>query len=201
MARFLPQIHSCHNNMRIMRDIHGVTLLETVIYIGLLTVLVSAYIGILTQLTTIQDRQSISGRLAESATLALDQVTQFTENAQSITVSTSTLGTSTSVLQFKDATGTAVTIDTVIQTINFSGINQNVRRLRYIRGGQTYYLTDTDVNVVTWQVDDVRTTSNALSGLNFTLELEILNEQSSGYRQGTVRQLTSVSFYSLTIEQ
>ena len=202
MARSLRRTLSRHSkDMFRLKDNRGVTLIETILYVGLLVLLVSAYVALLSQLTLMQDRQSIGGRLPESATLALDQVTQVVENAQRINVTGSTLGTPTSVLQLTDATGTTMTIDSVVQTINFSGVNQSVRRLRYSRSGQTYYLTDADVNVVTWQVDDVRTTANELSGLNIVLELEILNEQSSGYRQGTVRQQTTVSLYPLTIEQ
>lgn len=188
-------------SMRPLKKVRGVTLVETVLYIGLLALLVSTYIALLSQLTLMQDRQSLSGRLAESATLALDQTVQFIENAQRINVTGSALGTSTSVLQFTDATGATVTLDTVVQTVIFSGVNQQVRRLRYTRSGQTYYLTDTDVNVVTWRVDDVRTSSAELSGLNFVLELEVLNEQALGYRQGTVRQQTTIGLYPLTIEQ
>ncbi len=189
------------NDMSFWQDTRGVTLVETILYVGLLALLVTAYIALLSQLTLMQDRQSVSGRLAESATLALDQSVQFIENAQRINVTGSTLGTSTSVLQLTDASGTAITLDTAVQTLSFSGVNQQVRRLRYSRAGQTYYLTDANVNVVTWRVDDVRTASNELSGLNFVLELEVLNEQTSGFRQGTVLQQTSVGLYPLTIEQ
>ncbi len=178
----------------------GVTLVETILYVGLLALLVSAFVALLSQLTIIQARTSTGGRLAENAAMALHFATASLPSAQSVDVSSSTLGTATSVLHYTNAAGTSVILDTVIVPITFSGVTQNVRRLRYQAGGVTSYLTDAEVNVVTWQVDDVRTTANNLSGLNITLELEILNEEATGYRQGTVHHRTTISLTPLTTE-
>src|SRR5690242_6817420 len=100
--------------MDLKKDIRGVTLVETVLYVGLLALLVSTYVALLTQLTLMQDRESIGGRLAESSNLVLNQVTHFVENAQRINISSSTLGTNTSILLLTDASGASVTIDTVV---------------------------------------------------------------------------------------
>jgi len=186
--------------MTFARAPHGVTLVETILYVGLLAVILTAFVGLLSQLTVIQARTSIGGRLAENAAVAMHFVSTALPSAQSVNISGSTLGSQTSVLRYTNPAGTAVIIDTVIVPMTFSGVSQNVRRLRYQAGGTTSYLTDAEVNVVAWQVDDVRTTTNDLSGLNLTLEVEILNEQTTGYRQGTVRHLTTISLTSLTTE-
>jgi hypothetical protein len=178
----------------------GVTLIETILYVGLLALLVSSFVALLMQLTIMQSRTSIGGRLAENAAIALHFASTSLPSAQTVDITGSTLGSATSVLKYTNAAGATVTIDTVVTPIVFSGITQNVRRLRYQSGGVTSYLTDAEVNVVVWQVDDVRTTSSDLSGLNFILEVEILNEQASGYRQGTVRHQTTVGLTSLTTE-
>ena len=178
----------------------GVTLIETILYVGLLAVIVTAFVGLLSQLVVIQARTSTGGRLAENADVALHFVSTALPSAQSINVSGSTLGSQASVLRYTNAAGTAVIIDTVVVPTTFSSVVQNVRRLRYQAGGVTSYLTDAEVNVVTWQVDDVRTTANDLSGFNLVLEVEILNEQTTGYRRGDVRHQTTVSLTSLTTE-
>ena len=174
--------------------------METILYVGLLALLVTAFIGLLSQLTVIQARTSLGGRLAENAAIALHFVGTDVPRAQSINITGSSLGSQTSVLRYTNSAGTAVIIDTVVVPTTFSGVTQNVRRLRYQAGGVTSYLTDSEVNVVTWQVDDVRTSTADLSGLNITLEVEVLNEQSTGYRQGTVRHQTTLSLTSLTAE-
>lgn len=178
----------------------GVTLIEVIVYLGILSILVTGYVGLLSQLTVIQARTAVGGRLAENAAIALHFVSTDLPSAQSVNISTSTLASQASVLRYTNAAGNSVILDTVVTPIDFSGVTQNVRRLRYQSGGVTSYLTDAEVNVVTWQVDDVRTTTNDLSGLNFILEVEILNEQAAGYRQGTVRHQTTVSLTSLTAE-
>jgi hypothetical protein len=186
--------------MSLSQSPKGVTLVETILYVGLLAVIVTAFVGLLSQLTVIQARTSTGGRLAENAAIALHFVSTSLPSAQSVNISGSTLGSQTSVLRYTNAAGTAVIIDTAVVPITFSGVTQNVRRLRYQAGGVTSYLTDAEVNVVTWQVDDVRTSANDLSGLNIVLEVEILNEQATGYRQGTVRHQTTVSLTPLTTE-
>jgi hypothetical protein len=186
--------------MLLSRYPKGVTLVETILYVGLLAVIVTAFVGLLSQLVVIQARTSTGGRLAENAAIALHFVSTDLPRAQSVNVSGSTLGSQASVLRYTNADGTAVIIDTVVVPITFSGVVQNVRRLRYQAGGVTSYLTDTEVNVVTWQVDDARTTTSDLSGLNIVLEVEILNEQATGYRQGTVRHQTTIGLTSLTAE-
>lgn len=186
--------------MTLARAPKGVTLVETILYVGLLALLVTAFVGLLSQLTVIQARTSTGGRLAENAAIALHFVGTSLPSAQSVNVTGSTFGTSTSVLRYTDSDGVAVIIDTVVVPTDFSGVTQNVRRLRYQAGGTTSYLTDAEVNVVSWQVDTVRTSLGDLSGLNFELEIEMLNEQSSGYRQGSVYHQTTVSLTPLTTE-
>jgi hypothetical protein len=186
--------------MSISQAPRGVTLVETILYVGLLALLVTAFVGLLSQLTVIQARTSTGGRLAENAAIALHFTTTELTSAQSVNVSGSTFGTSTSVLRYTNSAGTSVILDAAVEPIVFSGVTQNVRRLRYQAGGVTSYLTDAEVNVVTWQVDDVRTSTGDLSGVNLILEVEILNEQTTGYRQGTVRHQTTISLTPLTTE-
>lgn len=179
----------------------GVTLIETLIYLSLLIIFLFSYTGLLVQLATIQSRESVRGRMLDNGATIMHVWQIELVSSPQIDITNSILGTSTSELHFTNSDNHAAILDTVIVPISFNGTVHNVRRLRYQAPSEDTldYFTDAETNVVTWQVDPVRTSSGVLTGLDIVLELEVLN-QNAGYRKGTLHYETTVSLTSFTEE-
>jgi hypothetical protein len=194
--RLLRQI-----DMRYYQSPRGVTLIETLIYLGLLMIFLFSYTGLLIQLSTIQARESVRGRMLDNgATIMHVWQTELTSSPE-IDITNSVLGTTTSALHFTNSDNHEAILDTVLVPVSFNGTIHTVRRLRYQAPteGTLDYFTDAETNVLTWQVDAVRTSSGDLSGLNITLEIEVLN-QDNGYRQGSASYQTTMMLTSFTQE-
>lgn len=155
----------------------GITLVETLIYIGLLVVILPPLVIALVRVTRQVSLLDIRNRIQTSAALISSQITSDVTQASQIKVSTSTLGSSPSTLVFLDAAGQSVTIDRPTETVSFPGGDQVVRRLRMTRGASpAFYLTDPDVDVSAWQVDLVRNSANVLTGLRFHVDISTVNQ-------------------------
>ncbi len=188
--------------MRFFKDTRGLTLIETIIYMGILTILLSAFLGILTQMLTVHARNSQRSRLAESAWTALNTLIVNLETANAVTSTSSVYDTDLGLLVFKNADGVDITVDTEVQTQNINGNIFDVNRLRYVvsGAGHTTYITDSDVEVWLWEITPVRNADGILTGLNLSLGIEVMNRQAFGYQQGRILYTTTVHLNSQTQE-
>jgi hypothetical protein len=179
----------------------GVTLIETLIYLGLLTIFLMSYSGLLIKLATIQSREGVRGRLIDNAATIMHVWQIELPSSSEIDITNSTLGTTTSELHFVNSEGNDSILDTTLVSVSFSGIVHTVRRLRYQSPteGVLDYFTDAETNVLIWQVDEVRTSGGDLTGLNIILELEVLNPD-TGYRQGTIHYETTLYLSPFSVE-
>ncbi|NQV89281.1 MAG: hypothetical protein HQ488_03095 [Parcubacteria group bacterium] len=181
-------------------NLKGFSLLETVIYIGLLSLLLSSTVvfslGLLQKVDVIDSRV----RMEEKAALVLNELSNEITQAQSINITGSTLGVDGSSLVFVDATGVSVTIDRTTDSVDFPGGAQTVNRLRIQRGVTADWLTDGDISVESWNVQAVRNSASTLTGLNIELNLDLMNDDGSPFRQAEFDASTTISLNGQTSE-
>jgi len=160
----------------------GFSLIETVLYIGLLAILVPSFL--IVTLGFIQKSEAVDPRvrMEEKAGLILSELQDELITAQSINVSASSFGTDNSSLVYVDESGTTITLARVADLISFIGGDQEVSRLQNHRGTENEWFTDADFEVVAWNVNVVRDSHAVLTGLNILLTLGVLNAE------GTLRQ-------------
>ncbi|KKW30498.1 MAG: hypothetical protein UY72_C0011G0010 [Candidatus Uhrbacteria bacterium GW2011_GWD2_52_7] len=178
----------------------GVTLLETVIYIGLLAITLPYMTSFL--LKTQSEHQVFQARtqMEETAGILLSQLSYDISGADDISTSTSTLGTDDSALKFHDDFGTLITIDRPTVAVNFESGSQNVRRLRYQHGNDpAVYITGDAIDVTQWRVVAVRDSTNTLTGVHISLNLAMLNP-GTPYRNAAFLADTTLSLQPHTVE-
>lgn len=178
----------------------GVTLLETVIYIGLLAITLPYMTSFLLRTQSEHEVFQARTRIEETAGVLLSELSYTISKADAISTSTSTFNSSTSVLNFLDNNGTLITIDCPTTTVAFPSGSQEVRRLRYQSGNDAaVFLTADDINVVAWNVAAVRDTTNTLTGIRVSLDLSMLNP-GTPYRNAAFSADTTLSLQPHTIE-
>lgn len=155
----------------------GITLVETLVYIALLALILPPLVISLIRVTRQVSLLDIRNRINTTTTLVSSELTKDLTEATQIRVSQSTLGSSPSTFVFLDSTGQVVTIDRPSVVVSYSGGNQITHRLRMTKGSSpSIYLTDPDLDVVSWQVDTVNNSSSVLTGIRFHLDLATGNQ-------------------------
>lgn len=179
----------------------GLTLIETVIYIGVISFILPAFIVLVLRVWQQQIGFDARLRLEQTSSLIFLELASAITEADAIRVSSSALGTDASSLVFEDQNGTVVTIDLVSTSISFSGTNQTVRRLRLTRGTETpVWLTEPEHDVTQWRVEAVRDSGNALTGLRFSFDAELINSTGQVFRRASFAGDTTVALSPNTAE-
>lgn len=180
----------------------GVTLLETMIYIALFVMIIPTFTLFIMHVW--QEQINFDGRMRVEQTASLIglELQQAIAEADAITTSTSTLGSDSGVLRFRDAENIAVVIDVVTTVISFTGTDQTVHRLRMQRGTDAaVWLTEPEQDVLQWRVDAVRNDANALTGLRIGLNVELLSsDAATPYRNAAFDADTTIALSPHTIE-
>lgn len=180
----------------------GMTLLETVLYIGVISIVLPTFTIFVLHVWQQQIKFDARMRLEQTSALVFLELSHDLTEADAIQVSTSTLGTDASVLRFKDKDGTAMVIELVSTTISFSGTNQTVRRLRLTRGSNTpVWLTEPEHDVTQWRVDVVRNATSVLTGLRVSFDAALINNTNKIYRDATFAGDTTFALSPSTLEQ
>ncbi len=179
----------------------GVTLLETMLYIGIVGIVLPAFSMFVLNIWQQQIGFDARMRLEQTTSLFFLEMTHEITEADSILVSTSTLANDTGVFKFTDENGIAITVDLVTTTIAFSGVNTTVHRLRIQHtGSDPVWVTDPEQNVTQWRIEAVRNASSVLTGLRLSLDAELINKAGKVYRNATFAGDTTISLSPHTTE-
>lgn len=177
-------------------------MLETVLYIGMIAILLPASVSFVLQLEQQRGVADARTRMEQTAGLVFAQLTTDFAAADGVRVSTSTLGVNPSTFRFTDAGGTAVVIDAPTVSVAFPGGTQDVRRLRMQVGAASpVYLTDGDIDVTQWQVVALRDSANVLTGVRVSLDMAMIAATTDAYRKATFTGDTTIALSPHTIEQ
>lgn len=164
----------------------GFSLIETVLYIGLLAILVPSFVmvtlGYVQKSETVDPRIRMEGK----ASVILSELQNELTTAQSVDVTNSSLATDDSSFIFVDGNGVSVTVSRLTDIVSFIGGDQEVDRLAWQTTTGTQWLTDSDMDVTIWNVRAVRDGNGVLTGVNVVLTVRVLNTDASPFRDITV---------------
>lgn len=180
--------------------LRGFSLIETVLYIGLLAVLMPTFV--IVTLGYIQKSDIVNPRIRmeeNAATLFSELHSQLTQ-AQSIVVTVSSLGSDDSSFVFVDVNGATVTMSRVTDTVTFVGGDQDVERLAWITASGSEWITDADMSVDAWNVSVVRDEDGILTGVNFLITVSVLNPDGSPFRDISFSSDTTVQLQPYIVE-
>lgn len=180
----------------------GVTFLETILYIALLAILFPPTVAVLVRLSREISLFDTRHRIDTQAEMIRTQLTYEFAKATSVSTSVSALGVDPTTIRFTDNASNVVIIDRVTFIVNLSGGSQTVHRLRMQRGSNAaVWLTDPDIDVVSWILQAVRNNANVLVGVRMHFDAEMPNAtQTDPYHHATFVSDTTVGFGPQTIE-
>jgi len=178
----------------------GFSLIETVLYIGLLAILLPSFVMV--TLGYIQKSESVDPkiRMEEKAAVLFSEIQYELNQAQSIDVTGSSLATDDSSLVFVDAEGASVTLSRTADAIAFIGGDQTIDRLERETASNVQWITDSDIDVNVWNVAVVRDSAGTLTGLNISMTMSVLNADGSPYRDISFSTDTTISLQPYTTE-
>jgi hypothetical protein len=178
----------------------GFSLIETVFYIAILGIVLPS--AVVFSVNLAQQFQVVDPRvrMEEKADVIENWVTREVGTAVSIDITNSTLGANPSTLVFIDNDTQTITLSRVQVTEEFPGDDQDVFRLKINDGIEDYFLTDADIDVTIWQVDEVRDSSSDLTGLNIVLETKMINPEEGAYRGSEFSSQTTIHLKPHTTE-
>jgi hypothetical protein len=178
----------------------GFSLIETVLYIGLLAILLPSFV--LVTLGFVQKSEVVDPkiRMEEKAAVIFSQLQHELTQAQSIDLTGSSLEVDDSSFVFVDKDGVTVTVGRATDTVSFVEGDQSVNRLTWTTIAGSEWMTDADMDVEVWHVTSVRDGEGVLTGVNVLLMLRGLNPDGSPYRDIEFSTDTTISLQAFTTE-
>lgn len=178
------------------------TLLETVLYIGVFMVAMPMLVSFIVQVHRQSNLFDTRTRMEQTAGLVFADLADLVTSADAVRVSTSTLAANPSTLRLTDADGALVVVDCPTVAVDFAGTTQQVRRLRMQVGANpAVYITDNDLDVTEWQVTAIRDSAGVLTGLRVNMDFAMVNPTGDAYRSATFAADTTLPLSPHTTEQ
>lgn len=183
MRKKTKRIHNSrhsHNYSRFSHQSSGFSLVEAIIYAGLLSLILVSTVSMLLGMSRAYLYLNFSRHIQTSAITAVDRIVRDIRNAQTVNVAQSTLGTSPGVLTLDTTTATSSP-----QTIQFF-VSNGVLRVKQ-DGGDLGPLTVSDVTVQNLVFRQMNT------GISEAIKIELT------LTAGTGPTARSVNFYATAI--
>lgn len=166
-----------------MKASRGFTLIELLIYVGVFAFVLVGMTVFLVQTIRVQGAALPAAEMDAQSEHVLWRLEHAFSEATVFERSTSMLGVSPSTLVFRDAGGTAVTMDVVSDATG--------ARLRMTRGGASVWMTSSSTDVTSWLVEFVQNGGGATTGVRVTLGMALRGDERDAYRQrATVKTTT-----------
>lgn len=176
----------------LFRNHRGITLLETVIYIGLFAIIMPATVVFFLQFTQSGETFTRRAQMEQSASVILSHFNTELSRANAWNISSSILGSANGTFVYTNVSAENVTIDRPTDVVDFDGTPQNVNRLRMTIGtNPAEWITPRDINVTTFQLDEVTDGLGTTTGLNLLVEFDMLNPDGSPFRQANFSSQTT----------
>src|SRR3989339_896504 len=195
MVQVLQQIHLFQNtSMKQFQNKKGFSLLETVLYIGLLAIVLPLLTGFFLQFAQRHSVVDFRTRAEHQAAQIFTMLSFELGQANAIDVTNSTFGSTDSVLVFTDTDGLSVTLQNPTSLEQIGGEEQTIRRLQFERdGNMAYFLTDYRAQVPVWNVEAVRNNEGLLTALNITLEIETFDSSTTLFESARTSMQTTIA--------
>ncbi|NQV90418.1 hypothetical protein HQ487_03355 [Candidatus Uhrbacteria bacterium] len=178
----------------------GFSLIETVLYIGLLAILLPSFVMV--TLGFVQKSEVVDPkiRMEEKVAVIFSQLQYELTGAESIDLTGSSLGIDDSSFVFVDREGVTVTVERTADAVSFLEGDQFVNRLTWGTVAGSEWMTDADMDAEVWNVAIVRDGGGVLTGVNVLLTLRGLNPDGSPYRDIEFTADTTISLQAFTTE-
>ncbi|MFH1142361.1 MAG: hypothetical protein ABIH67_02790 [Candidatus Uhrbacteria bacterium] len=168
MIKTLPR--TLHHILIRIRKQRGFTLLEYVIYIGIVTMVLISMIDFAWLLLNDQAKQEITADINDLGTHSLDQITYYTHRASSISSAT-VLNINPGKLVLSFSTGPDVIFETYPETIMIGNTPVMITKLRMEEVGVNQVdLTSERVNVTNFVITDLSGTEATTINIDITFE-------------------------------
>jgi hypothetical protein len=175
-------------------------MIETVMYIGLLAILLPSVILVLLQVQKNQSHVFTKILIEDTSALALSQIQNELIDAQAISISTSTLDSDESIIVYKDDNSQLCEIGFKHEMVEFSGVSYNIGRI-YYSGASESWLTPEQITVNKFNAEEVRNQDNVLTGLNVNIEIAPLSEITEMNQSLILNTSTTIYVYPTVQEQ
>ena len=185
-----------------MRSINqkGFSLVETIIYIGILAVVLPAMVLLLIGMTEQTQLIDTRARIEQRAATLQTEIARSLVSATAVDVTQSVFGSPEGKLVYINDAGETITISNKSTDVFFSNGPKTIQRISYIRGAnEEVWLTDPDMNVTSLQFDAVRDSSMTLTGINLDFSIELSNPDSV-YRSANFSASSTTALQGQTIE-
>ena len=152
----------------------GFTLIETVLYIGLIMILLPSIVLMLLEVQKNQAHTYSRMLIEQTSAILLSEFENELLDAYSIVSSSSTLNSDQSILVFKKVDG-GLNYELSFETdvVVIGDIQHNIGRINFF-DGFNYWLTPEQINVTVFRIEPARNSDGELTGLNIELELSPL---------------------------
>lgn len=178
----------------LLNNKRGLSLLETIIYIGLFAVILPATVLFFFQFTQSSETYARRAQMEQAASMILSHFNTELSRAESWNITGSVFDSDNSTLSYTNIQGQLVTIDRPTEIVDFDGTPQNVRRLRMTIGANpSQWMTPSTIDVVAFHFEEVQNSLGTTTGLNLRVEFIMLNPDGGPFRAATfVSQTTFV---------
>ena len=163
-----------------MRSRRGFTLIELILYIGFVSLMITAFVTFSLDTINSAQKSQINDDLQQNARLAVDRMLQEIRSSSSINTGSSTFGTSPGVLSLATSSGTT---NPIIFSLS-SGVLQMKQG-----SGAAAALTDSRYTVSSLIFDNLSTTRT--SEVRVTMTIQQVNTNNEAYNASVTAQGTA----------
>lgn len=179
----------------------GFSLLETVIYVALLAIVLPMTMMFFLRTWAHVDRLDPRLEIEQTAGSLFSLLSFEVSSAQQIHSGSSRFADDAGKIELVDDEAQVLTIESVQDTIDFSGTLQNVQRVRLVRGaGAPVWLTDRKIDVERFRFDPIRDSGGLLTGLRLDVSFTQINKDADAFRKSSFEQTTALWLSPHTIE-
>lgn len=196
MDQFLQLIHLLHN----MKN-KGFTLIEIVLYIGLIMILLPSIVLMLLEVQKNQAHTYNRMLIEQTSAIILSEFQNQIVDAYSINVSGSLFDTDESSILFRKAeAGQVYELSYQTDTVNIGSVLYNIGRVSF-DDGTSHWITPEQIAVTMFRVEPVRNGLGQLTALNFELELSPLQTTADMDKSNILYTHTTISLFPNIIEE
>lgn len=159
-----------------IRNKQGITLLETIIYIGLLAIILPLSVTFLINIRNIQQRNINEWRVEDTSSLLLSELKIELSEATAIDISNSSLDSEFSSLVYQDRNNDTFTLQVENDSFLIHNETHDINRLRKV-GDSSQWLTPDQINITRWGIEPIRDEyRGTLTGLRLMIEISPYNQ-------------------------
>ncbi len=179
---------------------HGFTLIELVLYMALIAILIPSVVLVLLTVNKNQQHVYLRTEIQNTAAIILSEIEHEIMHASKINISSSTLDSDQSVLEYVDSGNILHRFQYATDTVEFSSTQYNIGRLQFYDGGYSW-LTSENIIVSVFRIESVRNSDSLLTGLNIHLTLTPLTTETSMDQANILELRTSIPVLTSATEQ